>query len=97
MVTFSLQSPVETKAKGGIIAATKDENTIMFTAKNNGAANEIKNFIDKAIRKLQASQTTTVATSLAEEIQKLASLNEKGLLSDEEFQAAKRKLIEREP
>lgn len=50
-------------------------------------------FMSKVQYKLSESQAQTSRSSVADEIEKLASLKEKGLLSDEEFNAAKAKLI----
>ena len=86
--------PGGNESRGGILAATKDENTFMFAhAKNNSMAREIKEFIDGAVRKSRAPQSSATAASLPDEIQKLAQLKEQGILSEDEFQAAKRKLI----
>ncbi|NLH48649.1 MAG: hypothetical protein GX444_08595 [Myxococcales bacterium] len=86
--------PGGNESKGGLLAATKDENTFMFAqTKNNAIAREIKNYIDEAIRKSRAPQVTTPATNLSDELQKLATLKEQGILSDEEFQVAKKKLL----
>ena len=66
----------------------------MFAGKeNNDLAREIKEYIEKAVLKLLAPQETTLPSNLSDELQKLAQLKEKGILSDDEFQTAKRKLI----
>lgn len=62
-------------------------------AKNNALAKEIKEYLDEAIRRSQAPQTVTPATNLSDELQKLAQLKDQGVLSEDEFQAAKNKLI----
>ena len=86
--------PGGNESKGGIFAAAKDENTFMFRyTKNNAQAKEIKEYIVEAIRRSQAPQTTLSATSLSDELQKLAQLKDQGVLSEDEFQAAKKKLI----
>lgn len=80
--------------KGGLMAATKDENTFVFARKkNNPLALEIKTHIDSALRKLRTPQTNSSTTNISDELQKLAELNEQGILSDEEFQAAKKRVI----
>ena len=82
------------ESRGGLFAAVKDENTFMFArAKNNATAKEIKNYIDSSMRKAQAPQSSIPAVNLSEELQKLAQLKEQGVLSAEEFQAAKKKLL----
>ena len=86
--------PGGNESKGGLMAATKDENTFMFAKKeNNAPAAQIKKYIDAAIRASRAPQAATRAASLPEELQALAQLKAQGVLSEQEFEAAKRKLI----
>ncbi|MBK7393424.1 MAG: SHOCT domain-containing protein [Chloracidobacterium sp.] len=86
--------PGGNESKGGVRAATKDENTFMFAGKaNNAIVIEIKNSIDSAVHKLRTPQSNQPAASLPDELLKLAKLKEDGILSDEEFQAAKKRLI----
>jgi hypothetical protein len=86
--------PGGNESKGGVFAAASDENTFMFAEKkNNQLAIQIKEYIETAVLKLRTPQATTSTTNLADELQKLAKLREQGILSDEEFQAAKKKLI----
>lgn len=84
-----------TESKGGVFDATKDENTFMFAEKKrNAEAAEIKNYIEAQMRKSKSPQASVVMpVSLSDEIQKLAALKAQGLLSDDEFQEAKQKLI----
>ncbi len=82
------------ESRGGILAAAKDENTFMFAGTtNNAMAIEIKTYVDSAVKKLRTSQANLSTTNLSDELQKLAALKQQGLLSDEEFQAAKKRLI----
>ena len=86
--------PGGNESRGGLLAATKDENTFMFAhTKNNALAREIKEYINEAVRKSRTPQTTAPSISLSDELEKLARLKEQGVLSEEEFQAAKRRLI----
>jgi hypothetical protein len=86
--------PGGNESRGGIFAATEDENTFMFAhTKNNVLVREIKDYIDSAVRKSRAPQATAPTTSLSDELQKLANLKEQGVLSEGEFQAAKKRLI----
>lgn len=75
----------DTKQKGYSIE--RDENAIMFVKRNNGLAHNIRDFVERSICDLRP------AMSIADEIQKLANLKGQGFLSDEEFKAAKEKLI----
>lgn len=86
--------PGGNESKGGIMAATKDENTFMFKLKkNNAQVKEIKDYIDGAMARARAPQPAVPESSLSDELLKLAQLKEKGVLSEEEFLAAKNKLI----
>lgn len=86
--------PGGNESRGGLLAAAQDENTFMFAhVKNNATAKEIKDYIDSKIRTLRVPQAAHSATSLSDELQKLAQLREQGVLSEDEFRAAKRKLI----
>lgn len=50
-------------------------------------------FLSKVQYKLSEGRRQVPQTSVADELQKLAALREQGVLSEEEFEAAKRKLI----
>lgn len=88
---FSLLGGIENGA--GVFAAIGDENSCFFTEKNNALANEIRNYIELKIGTGKNSNSQS-PSSLADEVQKLARLNSKGILSDIEFVAAKRRLME---
>lgn len=86
--------PGGNESSGGILAATQDENTFMFShVKNNEQVRRIKEFIDQGIRNSRAPTSSRTNRSLPDELQALARLHSEGVLNDEEFQAAKRKLI----
>jgi DNA-directed RNA polymerase subunit RPC12/RpoP len=100
---FSIVGGIENE--GGILGTggfgePVNNNTFPFTngffgnSDNNEIAAEIKNFIEGKIRELRtAPQKAVSSTSLSDELAKLANLKNQGALSEEEFQAAKRKLI----
>ena len=77
----------------GRSAAAKDENSFLFWGKNDQAL-EIKEYIEKRIQELHNPQATSSSPSVSDELQKLAELKEQGVLSDEEFQTAKRRLLD---
>ena len=86
--------PGGNESKGGLFAAAQDENTFMFAhAKNNPMATEIKQHIDAKLRRSRTPQLPNQPANLSDELLKLAKLREQGVLSDDEFQAAKKKLI----
>lgn len=57
------------------------ESSLYFTCVNPNAPNEV------------STTSNSVKSSVAEEIQKLVSLKDKGVLSESEFQSAKKKLL----
>lgn len=80
--------------QGGLFDATKDENTIMFSKKQQPAFEKIKLTIEEKIESLhnQASPSATMV-DVADEIKKLAELKDSGILTEEEFEAKKRQLL----
>jgi hypothetical protein len=89
---FSLLGGIE--SRGGLLAATQDENTFMFASKLNKKVEEIKKYIENKVESLKetASQKQS-PLSISDELEKLAALKEKGIITEEEFQSAKKQLI----
>lgn len=88
--------PGGNESKGGLFSAVRDENTFVFAEKkNNKSATQIKEYIEAKTQELRVPRTVQPqpTTSLSDELQKLASLRDKGVLSDQEFQSAKNRLI----
>jgi len=86
--------PGGNESAGGITGAVSDENSFMFRdKKNNEMAQQIKDYIESTISKLHAPQAAAAAPSLSDELLKLSQLKDQGILTDEEFQAAKEKLM----
>ena len=92
-IQFTIPGGIE--SRGGLFEALLDENTFAFGEDNNNRVAVIKNYIEARIKELRnpPPSQVTASTSLADELAKLAALKNQGLLSDEEFQAAKRRLI----
>lgn len=91
-IQFSMTGSSENK--GGIRDATKDENSVMFQKK------AMPDFI--AVREhVEAYLTTRIgntggaqaAPDLADQLTRLAGLRDQGILSDEEFNTQKAKLL----
>lgn len=78
-------------AKGGrTMNAAKDENSVVFTRKQQSAFEALRAALEQAI----ASQHTPVAAaSVADELGKLAELHRQGTLSDAEFAAQKARIL----
>jgi hypothetical protein len=87
--------PGGNESRGGVFSASKDENTFMFAKKHNDLMAEIKDFIERRMAELRAPQSGPSSASLSDELQKLAQLHAQGILSADEFQAAKNRLIGR--
>jgi hypothetical protein len=90
---FTISGGVESRK--GVGAAKTDENSFMFSCFGdaNKVASEIKDYIEKRIIEFSKPQVVSTNHSLADELQKLADMKSKGLLSEEEFESAKRRLI----
>lgn len=84
--------PGGSESKRGILEAVTDENTFVFREDNNNKATVVKNFIEGKIKDLH-SPRHTASGSLTDELLKLADLKKQGLLSDIEFEAAKKRLL----
>ena len=70
------------------------ENVITFRGyEENSIFLAFKEMIEKKVREVKNKSVSSPNISIAEEIQKLADLKEKGILTEDEFQIQKRKLI----
>ena len=77
------------EAKGGLFQSATDENTVNFYSGKNKIFAEAKETIEKHI-----SGDSHKAASNLDELEKLASLKEKGIITQEEFDAKKKSLLE---
>jgi predicted nucleic acid-binding Zn ribbon protein len=83
------------EAKGGILQATTDENTLFFNQNNEKEFSKIKNMIEERIHQLRNPDRTTYKKGLSvDDLEKLAQLKEKGIITEEEFQAKKRQILD---
>ena len=89
-IQFTL--PGGNESRGGAFAAYEDPNTVTFIGlkEKYNQALEIKDYIEK--KKHMGTQAVS-ASSSADEIERMYSLFEKGILSKEEFEEKKRKLL----
>jgi len=86
-IQFSL--PGGNESRGGAWAATKDENTIMFTKQQAPNFEKAKEMLDKKIY----DNPDASSKSGFDEIEKLAELKKKGIITKEEFEAKKKQLL----
>jgi len=77
-------------AHGYIQISYTDENTIMFDAEQEPSFASIKEEIDKRMEK---SKKDTRRSSDLDDIEKLASLRVKGIITDDEFNVKKRQIL----
>lgn len=76
-------------AKGGLFQSVTDENTVNFYHGSNKKFEEAKRLIEERIN----GSSTVQPRSPLDELEKLAALKDKGILTDEEFQTQKKKLL----
>lgn len=82
------------ESKGGIMAAVKDENTILFTKKELNIVLEIKAYVEEFIaNKNSVTQNNNQQFSNADEILKFKQLLDIGAITEEEFEAQKKSIL----
>lgn len=98
-IQFSAHGHVEPKR--GMFPHVNDENCVLFLANQQWAFEQAKSEIDARIRALSAAPPTTGASSpafsAASELEKLAALLDKGLLTREEFDERKTVILSISP
>lgn len=80
------------ETKGGLFNATKDENTIMFNKKQEDDFLEIKKIIEEKLDQHNNREPNKSPSGL-NDLEKLAELRDKGIITEEEFQAKKKKIL----
>ena len=79
---------------GGIIDATQDPDAFLFGRDQNRDVAEFKTLVEKKMREArQPVVANNSKSSLADELRSLAELKRQGVLTAEEFEAAKKKLL----
>jgi hypothetical protein len=79
------------EGKGGVFNAVQDENTITFSKKEKNLIHELKDFIDYAIE--NPNNREKDAPDL-DDLRKLKSLLDDGIITAKEFEAKKIKLLD---
>lgn len=77
----------------GILDAVEDENTVVFTKEHNDEVIKIKECIYELIKKNTAPGNSINGYSVADELLKLKSLLDGGILNKEEFETEKKKIL----
>lgn len=78
------------EAKRGIFQATQDENTLMFRSDQQSAFVSLKQAIEDRLASLDEGNATQ---SYLVELEQLAALRDRGIITDDEFNAKKRQLL----
>ena len=90
-MTFTIPGANEMNA--GIFKAASDENTFMFAGVDkNALANTIKEYIEKKLVPT-TSQSNSGNGDISVELEKFLRLKEQGVITEDEFVAAKKKLL----
>lgn len=90
-IQFAYSGSSETK--GGTMAAVKDENSIMFAKKELSKAQELADLIERKRHETSAPVASPPQEDVADQLMKLHSLVESGILTQEEFDAKKKQLL----
>lgn len=82
------------ETQGGIASAMSDENTITFeTEEKNIEFAKAKRMIEQKIQQFHSPSSPSDNSSSLDVLEKLASLKEKGIITEEEFQAKKKQIL----
>ena len=88
-IQFSVLGGVESKL--GLFAATTDENTVVFTDGQSAGMLALRAYLNR--RTEIAHRQNGAASSVADELSKLAELRERGILTQDEFDQQKNVLL----
>ena len=78
---------------GGMVQAAHDPDVFLFPKSLNDEVTAFKAKVEQMMRDSKKASPVASSSSLAEEIRKLSSLRDDGILSQEEFDSAKKKLL----
>lgn len=78
--------------RGGIIEATQDPDAFIFEKALNEQVEQFKNKVGEIMRSPKPI-SPSVSSGLSDELMKLATMKENGILTEAEFEAAKKKLL----
>lgn len=98
-IQFSMAGAIEKKSGGlGGWLPKKDENSVRFEASQQEAFEKIRNFIEERIISRQSGRASSPATqapqtSRLDQLKQLGELRAAGVLSDEEFETEKKRIM----
>ena len=78
------------EAKGGILQGAQDEITVMFRVSQQEAFERLR---DELQKRIATSKGAVSQTSSLDELDKLASLRDRGILTEDEFQQKKKQIL----
>ena len=81
------------EAKGGLLEATKDENTVVFTSRQMAEFDKLKDAIEQQQAKLRRPAAAAPAAGSVDDLEKLAALRDKGIITDADFEAKKKQIL----
>jgi len=93
---FTLHGSPERNSIFGSIGLANDENSIIFSNKDNIIMQELKRFVEEKISEASApvvSQTVISEKSAAEQIKEFKELLDLGVITEEEFNQKKKQLL----
>jgi len=92
---FTFSGSSERSGLFGVAGLANDENTILFSKKENGIMYEIKALIEKKIVEASTPSHTTIVSekSVAEQIKEFKELFDLGIITEEEFNLKKKQLL----
>lgn len=80
---------------GGLLKAASDPDTFLFMEELNGQVAEFKSKVERIMRdSKKAASSNNNSGTLTDELRKLAEFKNQGILSEQEFEAAKKKLFD---
>ena len=80
-------------AKGGLLAAVNDKNTVMYKTSQQGDFDKLRDAVQSRMSQRNKSFAGATLVSVADELEKLASLRDRGVLTNDEFEAKKRQML----
>ena len=79
------------ESKGGILSAGRDENTVLFKKGQQPSFDEFRQAVEEKMRASEPGQSS--GSSDLDQLEKLAALRDKGIVSEDELEAKKRQLL----
>lgn len=81
------------ESRGGVVNAVDDENSVMFRESSNNEARKVKDYIESIILNRNKNSGGAVQFSPADELRKFKELLDMGAITQEEFDTAKKKIL----